>query len=62
MEISNVPVSCHVCRGTAYGRSSSYKYNNKLVTECIWVCSNCGQVTKRHSEETPINDQQTQQN
>lgn len=61
MQIANVPVSCHNCHSMAYGRDSSYRQGNKIIIECVWVCSGCGQVTKRHSEERPIDVKQEQQ-
>lgn len=50
MEISNVPVGCHICGSTAYGRESDYKTSEGVVLECIWVCGQCGGVAKRHQE------------
>jgi len=51
----NVPVGCSFCgQGTAYGRISQQKTYKEIITECSWICSNCGQVAKRHTESEPL--------
>ena len=34
----------------AYGNEQSYKSSQGTVTECIWTCSQCCGVAKRHHE------------
>lgn len=53
MNISNVPVGCQICGGTAYGKENQYRTAQGIVVECTWVCAKCGGVAKRHEEIKP---------
>jgi len=58
MNISNVPVGCHICgNGMAYGRESSYRQGDKMIVECVWVCAKCNGVAKRHEEQIKLNNE-----
>lgn len=49
-QLTNVPVGCQICGATAYGRESSSRTSDGVLHECVWICSRCGGVAKRHSE------------
>ena len=50
-QINNVPVNCHICGSTAYGRENTYNHHDRVIIECVWICERCGGVAKRHTEE-----------
>ena len=57
-EITNTPVGCQICGAPAYGRESFSNTHEGVIHECIWICSRCGGVAKRHTElERKQNDQ-----
>lgn len=60
--INNVPVCCNICGGTAYGRESTTKVSYGHFLECLWICSCCGGVAKRHTEEIRDNHEQIKNN
>jgi len=61
-EIKNIPVGCQICGATAYGRESTSKTRYGHIVECVWICSKCGGVAKRHTEEIKSQNEQQQKN
>jgi ribosome-binding protein aMBF1 (putative translation factor) len=56
-QINNIPVNCHICGSTAYGKENVTNLATKIIIECIWVCQRCGGIAKRHTEEIRKDEQ-----
>lgn len=49
-EIRNTPTTCQICGAGAYGKETTTPTTGGTIIECVWVCSRCGGVARRHSE------------